>query len=122
MSTALSFLHIVGANALVIFALALALWGTYLYFRRRAVSPGFRSSFVIMAGLTVVQGLAGAAIFVTGQHPTHLLHVVYGIFAAIFLPGVYLWAHGGSSQREAVILAGAAWVVSIAFLRGFATG
>jgi hypothetical protein len=121
-SSVLSSLHIIGARAVLIFAVALALWGTYLYFRRRAVSPGFRSSFLIMAGLTVVQGLAGAAVFLTGHHPTELLHVVYGIFAAIFLPGVYLWAHGGSSQREAVILAGAAWIVSIAFLRGFATG
>ena len=122
MTGAMSFLHLVGARAVLAFAVVLALWGTYLYFRKRSVSAGFRSSFLIMAGLTAVQGLAGVAVFALGQHPTHLLHVVYGIFAVLFLPGVYLWAHGGSSQREAVILAGAAWVVSIAFLRGFATG
>jgi hypothetical protein len=121
-SSAISSLHLIGARALLLFAVALALWGTYLYFRKRAVTPGFRSSFLIMAGLTVIQGLVGAAGFATGHHPTTMLHLVYGIFAAIFLPGVYLYAHGGSKQREAVVLAGAAWIVSIAFLRGFATG
>jgi hypothetical protein len=57
-----------------------------------------------------------------GARPTELLHVVYGIFAVFFLPGAYLYAHGGSRRREAVILAGAAWVVSIAYFRGIATG
>jgi hypothetical protein len=48
--------------------------------------------------------------------------VVYGIFAVIFLPGAYLYAHGGSKRREAVILAGASWIVAIAYLRGISTG
>jgi len=43
-------------------------------------------------------------------------------FAVLFLPGAYFYAHGGSRRREAVILAGAAWVVSIAYFRGIATG
>jgi hypothetical protein len=82
---------------------------------------GFRASFLIMAGLTAVQGLLGLATFIFGARPTELLHVVYGIFAVIFLPGTYLYAQGGTRRREAVILAGAAWIVSIAYLRGIAT-
>jgi len=38
------------------------------------------------------------------------------------LPGAYLYAHGGTQRRETVILAGACWVVSIAFIRGIFTG
>jgi hypothetical protein len=44
------------------------------------------------------------------------------VFAVLFLPGAYLYAHGGSRRREAVVLAGATWVVSIAYFRGIATG
>jgi len=40
----------------------------------------------------------------------------------IFLPGAYLYAHGGSKRREAVVLVGAAWIVAIAYLRGISTG
>jgi hypothetical protein len=122
MTDAIVALHRLAATALLLFAVALAIWGTYLYFRKSAVNGGFRSSFLIMAGLVAIQGLAGLGAFIAGRRPTEILHVVYGIFAVIFLPGVYLYAQGGSKRREAVFLAGAAWIVSIAFLRGFATG
>lgn len=122
MIATLAFLHGLGARALLAFAVVLAIWGTYLYFRRAELSGGFRSSYLIMAGLTAVQGLLGLVALALGGRPTTLLHLVYGAFAVLFLPGAYLYAHGGSRRREAVIVAGAAWVVSIAYFRGIATG
>jgi heme A synthase len=119
---AVRFLHSYGARLLLIYAIVLAIWGTYRYFRNQELSGGFRSSYLIMAGLTAVQGLIGLAAFALGGRPTELLHIVYGVFAVIFLPGAYLYTQGGSRRREAVILAGAAWIVSIAYLRGIATG
>ena len=121
MTATLVSLHNLSARALLIFAVVLGVWGTYHYFRHAHVSGGFRSSYLIMAGLTAVQGLLGLGAFAVGGHPK-LLHIVYGVFAVIFLPGAYLWAHGGSPRREALILAGAAWVVSVAYFRGIATG
>ena len=118
----LAFLHTLGARVLILFAVALAIWGTYQYFRKAAVSAGFRSSYLIMAGVTAVQGLLGLAALAAGGRPTTLLHFVYGAFAVLFLPSAYFWAHRGNPPREAVILAGASWVVSIAFFRAFATG
>ncbi|HEY8865109.1 MAG TPA: hypothetical protein VIO37_13235 [Candidatus Dormibacteraeota bacterium] len=118
----LAFLHTLGARVLLLFAVALAIWGTFQYFRKAAISAGFRSSYLIMAGVTALQGLLGLAAFATGGHPKTLLHLVYGAFAVLFLPGAYFWAHGGNRRREAVILAGACWVVGIAFFRGIATG
>jgi hypothetical protein len=122
LADSLVFLHTLGARALIAFAVLLGIWGTYGYFRHAGVSGGFRSSYLIMAGLTAVQGLAGLSLFVLGHPPARLLHIVYGIFAVLFLPGAYLWAHGGSKRREAVILAAAAWIVAIAYFRGIATG
>jgi len=118
----LASLHGFGARALLAYAVALGIWGTYRYFRNQELGGGFRASYLIMAGLTALQGLLGLATFLLGARPTELLHVVYGIFAVIFLPGAYLYAQGGSRRREAVILAGAAWIVSIAYFRGIATG
>ena len=116
-------LHRVGATALLIFALVLGVWGTYQYFRRSAVTGGFRSSYLIMARLTAVQGLLGLGAFALGGRPGgQLLHLVYGIFAVLFLPGAYLYAHSGNPRREALIMAGAAWIVSVAYFRGIATG
>ncbi len=122
MSGAVAFLHEWLARVVLIYAVLLALWGTYLYFRRESVTGGFRSSFLVLAGITVLQSLAGAASLLAGYRPHEMLHVVYGAFASLFLPGAYLYAHGGSARREAVVLAGACWIVSIALFRGFATG
>ncbi len=121
MTGALAFLHGYGARVLLIWSIVLAVWGTVQYFRNRPLSGGFRSGFLIVAGLTAVQGLIGLANFAFGLHPRELLHVVYGIFAVVFLPGAYLYSRSGSQRREAVVLAGASWIVSIAFFRGIAT-
>ncbi len=122
MAGAFVFLHRFGATALIAFAVLLGIWGTYGYFRNAQVSGGFRSSYLIMAGLTALQGLIGLGLFVAGHRPHTLLHIVYGVFAVLFLPGAYLWAHGGSKRREAIILAAAAWIVAVAYFRGISTG
>jgi hypothetical protein len=90
MSDALVFLHSFGARVLVAFAVVLGVWGTYTYFRDRQLSGGFRSSYLIMAGVTALQGLAGLIALAIGDRPHELLHIVYGVFAVIFLPGAYL--------------------------------
>jgi heme A synthase len=115
-------LHGYGARVLLVYAVVLGLWGGITYFRNKDVSGGFRASYLIMAGVTAVQGLLGLATLALGARPIELLHIVYGIFAVIFLPGAYLYAQGGARRREAVVLAGASWIVSIAYLRGIATG
>ncbi len=122
MTGTLAFLHGYGSRVLLISSIVLAVWGTLQYFRDRPLSGGFRSSFLIVAGLTVLQGLIGLASFALGLHPRELLHLVYGVFAVVFLPGAYLYSRSGSQRLEAVVLAGASWIVSIAFFRGIATG
>jgi heme A synthase len=123
MKDTLVFLHAYGARVLILFAVLLALWGTVQYFRNRPLSGGFRSGFLIMAGVTAVQGLLGlSALFVGGNPREGILHMVYGAFAVLFLPGAYVYAQGGTQRRETVILAGACWIVAIAYIRGTSTG
>ncbi len=119
----LAFLHGLGARVLIIYAVLLGIWGAYHYFRNVKLPGGFRSSYLIMVAVTAVQGLIGLGALIAGGHPGEgLLHYVYGAFAILFLPGAYLYAHGGSDRRETLILAGASWIVAIAFIRGIMTG
>lgn len=123
MSETLTFLHGYGSRVLLIYAVVLGLWGTFQYFRAQVVSGGFRAGFLIMAGLTPLQGLFGVAGLLLGSSPrAGILHMVYGVFATLFLPGAYVYAHQGNARREALVLAGASWIVSIAFFRGISTG
>jgi hypothetical protein len=108
--------------ALLLFAVVLGVWGTFGFARHRSVSGGFRSSYLLMVGLTAVQGLLGL-VSLTTFRPHELLHVVYGAFAILFLPSVYFYAgRGQNPAREAAFMAAACWVVAIAFGRGILTG
>lgn len=115
------FLHNRLALALMLFAVVLGLWGSLSFVTRKQVSPGFRSSYVLMIVLTAIQGLLGLVLIAVAR-PDNLLHVVYGAFAFLFLPGIYLWAGRGGRAREAAFLAAACWIVAIAYWRGFSTG
>ncbi len=118
-----AFLHAYGARVLIVFAILLGLWGAYYYFRNQRVSGGFRSTFLIMAGIIPLQGLLGVGGLISGNSPREgILHMVYGAFAVLFIPGAYLYSRGNDTRREALVLAGASWIVAIAFFRGIATG
>ncbi|HEX6347961.1 MAG TPA: hypothetical protein VF160_01045 [Candidatus Dormibacteraeota bacterium] len=118
----LDFLHARFGIALLLFAALLGLLGIYQLLRERRIGGGFRSGYLLLGGLTAVQGLLGAVLFLGGTRPHELLHVVYGIFAVIFLPGVYVYAGGRRPYTEGSILTIAAWVVAIAYGRGIMTG
>lgn len=119
----LSFLHAYGARVLIVFAILLGLWGAFYYFRNQRLSGGFRSTYLIMAVLVPVQGILGAGALIAGGSAREgLLHFVYGVFATLFVPGAYLYSRGNDTRREALVLAGASWIVAIAFFRGIATG
>ena len=117
----LAFLHGRLALALILFAAILGVWGSGGFLLRRQVSPGFRSSYVLMIALTALQGLIGL-VLITMTRPHELVHVVYGAFAIVFLPGVYFWAARGSRVREAAFMAASCWIVAIAYGRGILTG
>jgi len=118
------FLHGRFALAEILFALLLAGWGSYQYIRHKAVSGGFRSAYLMLCGLTAVQGLLGVLNLLLGARLNNPLHLVYGVFAVLFLPGLYFYSASGhqSKAREAVLLAAACWIVLVAFGRGWMTG
>lgn len=116
------FLHQRFAVALVLFAALLLLWGAYGYIRHKQVSGGFRSSFILMAGLTAVQGLLGLIVLATGGGLHDKLHIIYGVFAVLFLPGWYVYFSRQDAPREAAFLTFGAAIVAVAYLRGFMTG
>ena len=115
-------LHAVLGRALVLMAILLGLLGGYQFLRHRRLSGGFRSGYLLMIGLVAVQGIPGALALLTGGRPREILHVVYGIFAIAFLPGIYFYTRSRKADTEAALLTAACWIVVIAYLRGFATG
>lgn len=116
------FLHGRIAIALLVFSFILGVWGFYQFLRHRAVSGGYRSSFLMLAILTGIEDLAGLAVLAAGGRPHDWLHLVYGVFGIIFLPFIYVYTSRGGRDREAAFMSAASWIVLIAFARGFMTG
>ena len=125
MTGVLLFLHGRLAAAAILLAFILALWGTYQYARHNAVGGGFRATYLMLCGVTGLQGLIGVLNLLVGTKLHNPLHVVYGIFAVVFLPGLYFYssASGRSPKvREAALLAAACWIALVALGRGWVTG
>lgn len=122
MLPALTFFHQRLAYALVAMAILLGLLGIFDLMTRRRPSGGLRAGYLLMIGLVAVEGLPGAVALLAGGHPREILHVVYGIFAIAFLPGVFVFARSRRPDTEAAVLTTACWVVTIAYFRGIATG
>ena len=118
----LEFIHARFAIALIVFAVVLGLLGAFQLLTRRAAGGSFRAGYLLLLGLTLAQGLAGAGAYIGGARPRELLHVVYGIFAALFLPGVYFFAGRRARDTEVTLLTLACWTVAIAYGRGIMTG
>jgi len=119
---AVKFMHSGGARVLVGYAVLLALWGTYHYLRKKDLTSVFRKAYLGLAGLTALQGVFGVVAFALGGRPAEFVHIAYGIFALIFLPGAYLSSAPRPHRNETLILAIAAWVVAVAYVRGIVTG
>ena len=120
---ALVFIHQRFAVALIAFAVLLGLWGLLLLARRQAPTGGYRSSYLLMAMLTGLQGLLGIGAFLAGGSPREgFFHIVYGIFAFFFLPGVFVYSGRRQPVTETMLLTIGSWVVAIAYVRGLTTG
>ena len=115
-------IHSVGGRVLVVYAVLLAVWATYHYIRNRDLTQTFRRAYLLLPGLTALQGLFGVVAFLLGGRPTEFVHIAYGIFALIFLPGAYISSSPRPHRNETLILAIALWVVTVAYVRGIVTG
>ena len=115
-------LHSIGARVLIVYAVALALWGTYHYIRNKDLTGVFRRAYLGLLGLTALQGILGIAAFALGGKPTEIVHIAYGIFALIFLPGAYISSSPRPHRNETLILTVALWVVTVVYVRGIVTG
>jgi CDP-diglyceride synthetase len=100
-----------GTTALY-FMILMALWGLFRYFRKEGVNSNYWGALVIGEILILVQGLLGAYLWIIGARPERSLHVLYGIAAALVIPGVYAYTKG-NEERRAMLVYGVALVVAV---------
>ncbi|MCP4423403.1 MAG: hypothetical protein GY803_02820 [Chloroflexi bacterium] len=80
------------SNSVWMFFLALGVWGIWRAARGQGVDGSYLGALVIGQVLYLVQGILGAILWSYGLLPgtsRPVMHVLYGAFAAVFLPFVY---------------------------------
>jgi heme A synthase len=92
-------LHRVLSNSLVLFFVLVGLWGLVRAIRGRGVEASYLGALVIGEGLFVLQAILGVIMLVAGDEPGRIVHLIYGTFALVALPGLFAYIKGDDSNR-----------------------
>ena len=85
-------IHSTLSNTVWLFFLILGLWGMLRAARRQGIDGSYLGTLVIGQILYLVQGILGGLLWLNGFLPavsSPVMHVLYGVFATVFLPFVY---------------------------------
>jgi hypothetical protein len=114
-------IHGLFAWAVVLYFVAIGLWGLFLAIRRAALPPSFAGALAIAVILGVVQALIGLVLFVTGGRPRDDLHYLYGLSVIVALPLVQQFVAQRKVSRPLLYGLAALFTMGLA-LRAITTG
>lgn len=121
-------LHFCNLFMVLAASLVVGIWGLILFFGKRAMHRAWQVALMIVAGLSLLQGLFGVILLLMGQKPgtqtgLYYLHYVYGAIVALALPVALTYATGGKNpRRDILIFSLAALVLFAAGFRAWMTG
>lgn len=102
-------LHDRFADMAWMYFLAIGLWGLYRAIRGEGVDGNYLGACVIGQIIFLVQGVLGVVLWINGNLVMMLrpeVHILYGVFVAVFLPFVYVtMLRGDDSNRGQWVLA-----------------
>ena len=81
----------------------MALWGLWRVVRKQDVGGNYWGALVIAEILIVLQGGLGAYLWLSGARPERGVHILYGIIAALVMPGIYTYTKGDQDRRVMLI-------------------
>lgn len=87
----------------LVLTLVVAVWGLTNFARRRPPGGNFNSALVLVEALFIVQGLAGATLFLGGRRPHDTLHWLYGILLVIVLPIAATYTSGREERQQSLV-------------------
>ena len=121
--TTLSMIHERLSITVLLFLLALGLWGLWNFLRGHGVTPSLWGALAIGEGLLVVEALLGTALLLGGSRPGRTaIHILYGIVLIISLPAAFSFTRGRSSRAEAIVYALIALFLAGVTIRAQITG
>jgi heme A synthase len=110
------------ATTIVLFFAVVGFWGLLEFFRGGQLGGNIAGALVMGQVLVVVQGALGMTLFVWGDRPNDMVHLLYGFTAALVLPFVWSYVRD-RAPRQGLLLYSlvALFIVGLA-IRGMTTG
>jgi hypothetical protein len=87
------------SRTVTLFFLILGLWGLFRALRKNSVTGSYMGALVIGEGLFVLQAILGLILLIGGSAPARTVHLLYGVFALVALPGLFAYMKGDDSNR-----------------------
>lgn len=114
-------LHEGFARVILLYFLALGVWGLVAWRTGRGVGPSYRGALLIAELVALLQGAAGAILLIQ-RPPLEAVHVLYGISIALALPVAYVYARPRPTRQQALVYAIASLFAVGLAIRGITTG
>jgi len=122
MSEFFSLIHDRLSVTVMLFMVAVGLWGMVAYLRGQSISGSYVGALAIGEALVLVQVAAGATMLATGARPASATHYLYGITAILALPFAWSWLRGRSQRQALLIYSLVALFIFGLAVRGMITG
>ncbi len=98
-------IHQILFNMHILYSLALGIWAAYIATRQAAISGHYIGAVATYALLAVVTLVVGAALLASGLQPRSgrvVVYVLYMLWLAIIMPGLFSLMSGRDDQRAAL--------------------
>lgn len=92
--------HAVLGRSFMFFALALGLWGMFLYITRRPLGPSYLGALRVGEVVAVMQAILGIIRLIGGGQPSRLIHILYGSLSVLVWPAIYGYVRGQEGSRS----------------------
>ncbi len=109
------------ALSLVLYYIALGVWGIFLAIRKSPLTPGYRGALVIGVAIGAVQALVGVTLVLSGDRPEDNLHFLYGASVILTLPLVMSYIVDKKVSRPLAFGLGCLFMAGLA-IRAITTG
>ena len=110
------------ATTMLLFFLAAGAWGLLEYMRGGSLSGNIAGALLLGQGLVLVQGALGMVLFLFGNRPDDLVHLLYGFTAALVLPFVWSYMRHRAPRQGLLLYSLVALFIVGLSIRGMTTG
>lgn len=90
------------ATTMLLFLSVAGVWGLAIFFLRRSINGSYWGILAIGEILILAQFIIGVILWIDGARPARTIHVLYGIVAAIAIPGYYAYTQGRDDHRTSL--------------------